>query len=188
MWQRLAPIIGVVLFCTSVVILARELQQIGFAQLTTALESIPAGALLAALSLTALNYAVLTLQDQLAVTYAKVDIPRGQVTLASFIAYAVSNSVGFAMLSGASARYRFYSRWGVGGADLSRIVLFYSIGFWIGLGLVAGGSLAVAPPPAIRALMPVSIASAFGVAIVLAVGRVPRPLRARRNDRAVSGS
>jgi phosphatidylglycerol lysyltransferase len=170
MWRRLAPIIGVALFCSSIVVLARELQQIGFAQLTAALGSIPAGALIAALALTALNYAVLTLQDQLAVTYAKVDIPRGQVALASFVAYAVSNSVGFAMLSGASARYRVYSRWGVGAADLSRIVLFYSVGFWIGLGLVAGGSLAVAPPPAIDSVVPASLASAFGVAIVIAVG------------------
>ena len=84
---------------------------------------------------------VLTLQDQLAVSYAGVQIPRGQVTFASFIAYAVSNSIGFAMLSGTSARYRFYSRWGIGPGDLSRIVLFYSVSFWIGLGLVAGGSL-----------------------------------------------
>ena len=170
MWRRLAPIIGVALFCSSIAVLARELQQIGFAQLTAALGSIPAGALIAALALTALNYAVLTLQDQLAVTYAKVDIPRGQVALASFVAYAVSNSVGFAMLSGASARYRFYSRWGVGAADLSRIVLFYSAGFWIGLGLVAGGSLAVAPPATIDSVVPAPLASAFGVAIVIAVG------------------
>ena len=57
-----------------------------YAATGTLLGSIPAGALIAALALTALNYAVLTLQDQLAVTYAKVDIPRGQVALASFVA------------------------------------------------------------------------------------------------------
>jgi len=38
MWRRLAPIIGVALFCSSIVVLARELQQIGFAQLTAALD------------------------------------------------------------------------------------------------------------------------------------------------------
>src|SRR5262245_4754482 len=119
MWRRLASVIGAALFCISVVVLVRELEQIGFAQLTVALQSIAASALVAALFLTSLNYAVLTLQDQLAVSYAGVRIPRGQVALASFVAYAVSNSVGFAMLSGASARYRFYSRWGVGAADLS---------------------------------------------------------------------
>jgi phosphatidylglycerol lysyltransferase len=169
MLRRVAPIAGAVVFCASSVIVVRELEQIGFAQLTVALRSISGGTLLAALLLTALNYAVLTLQDQLAVTYAGVRIPRGQVAFASFVAYAVSNSVGFAMLSGAAARYRFYSRWNVGAADLSRIVLFYSVGFWIGLGLVAGVSLAVAPPTAIDALVPAAIASTFGAAIVAAI-------------------
>ena len=169
MWRRLTPIVGAALFCTSIVVLVRELEQIGFAQLTLALRSISTTALTAAFLLTALNYAVLTLQDQLAVSYAGVRIPRGQVAFASFVAYAVSNTVGFAMLSGASARYRFYSRWGVGAADLSRIVLFYSAGFWIGLGLVAGVSLTIAPSPAIAALVPAGVASAFGIVLVVAV-------------------
>jgi len=39
------------------------------------------------------------------------------------VAYAVSNNVGFAMLSGASVRYRFYTRWGVSAEELSRLDL-----------------------------------------------------------------
>src|SRR4051812_909430 len=170
MWQRLAPAVGAVLFCASIAVVARELDQIGFVQLTHAWRLMPGGALASALGFTVLNYAVLTLQDQLAVTYAGVTIPRGQVTLASFIAYAVSNSVGFAMLSGTSARYRFYSRWGVDGRTLSRVVLFYSVSFWIGLGAVAGVSLAVAPPAAILTVIPPSLAAIIGTAILLTVG------------------
>src|SRR4051812_5455726 len=169
MWQRLASIGGAILFCTSVVVLARELEQIGFAQLTHALGSLSVAALAAALGLTILNYIVLTLQDQLAVSYASVAVPRGQVALASFIAYAVSNSVGFAMVSGTSARYRFYSRWGVGPQELSRIVLFYSVSFSIGLGLVAGVSLVVAPPAAIETVIPAGVATAVGIAIIAAI-------------------
>ena len=37
-----------------------------------------------------------------------------------------------------AVRFRFYTRWGVGAADLSRIVLFQSTTFWLGL-LVLGG-------------------------------------------------
>ena len=169
MWRRLAPVAGGVLFLISIVVLARELEQIGFAQLSHAWRSMPADALVAAFALTILNYAVLTLQDQLAVMYAGIDVPRGQVAFASFIAYAVSNSVGFAMLSGTSARYRFYSRWGVSARELSRAVLFYSVSFWIGLGLVAGVSLAFAPPPAIGTVIPAAVASAIGVTILTGV-------------------
>ena len=53
--------------------------------------------------------------------------------LASLLAYAIANNVGFAMLSGASVRYRFYTRWGVTPEELSRIVFSYMVTFWLGL-------------------------------------------------------
>ena len=65
--------------------------------------------------------------------------------LASFLAYAISNNVGFAMLSGASVRYRFYTRWGVTAEELSRIVFSYSVTFWLGLFALGGLSLVVSP-------------------------------------------
>jgi len=123
----------------------------------------------AAGGITALNYAVLTLNDMLAVAYAGLRISRWRVALASFVGYAVSNAVGFAILSGTSARYRFYSRWGVGAADLSRIVLFYSTTFWLGPCVVGGVGLLVAPPPGIAWLLPreaIGLAGAAGLAIV----------------------
>ena len=96
-----------------------------------------------AVVLTALNYAALTGYDLLAFAYIGKPLPRGQIVLASFLAYAVSNNVGFAMLSGASVRYRFYTRWGVTAEELSRIVFSYSVTFW--LGLLALGGLSLAP-------------------------------------------
>ena len=57
----------------------------------------------------------------------------------------MANNVGFAMLSGASVRYRFYSRWGVTAEELSRIVFSYSVTFWLGLLALGGLSLALEP-------------------------------------------
>ena len=85
MWRRVAPFVGALLFVSSVAILARELEHIGFAGLTNALRSLPPGSIAAALLLTLVNYAVLTLQDQLAITYAGVKVPRLQVSVASFM-------------------------------------------------------------------------------------------------------
>ena len=73
--------------------------------------STPPSALLAAAMLTALNHAVLTTYDFIAFAYIGKRLPRWRVAGASFLAYAVANNVGFAMLSGASVRYRFYTRW-----------------------------------------------------------------------------
>ena len=104
--------------------------------------------LAAALALTVLNYAVLTTYDLLAFVYIRKPLARARVALASFIANAVANNVGFAMLSGASVRYRFYTRWGVTAEELSRIVFFYATTFWLGLLLIGGISLATSPLPA----------------------------------------
>ena len=102
------------------------------------------------MGLTSINYAVLTGYDFLAFAYIGRRLPGVQVALASFLSYAVSNNVGFAMLSGASVRYRFYTRWGLTGEELSRIVFSYSVTFWLGLLALGGVSLAVSPVPLLR--------------------------------------
>src|SRR6516162_9602501 len=108
MWQKAASAAGIALFGISLWILARELDRIGFTALTASLAAVPWTVLLAAIAVTALNYFVLTCHDQLAFVYAGVELHRARIALASFIGYAVSNNVGFAVVSGASARYRFY--------------------------------------------------------------------------------
>src|SRR4029079_18682698 len=118
----------------------------------------------------------------------------GRVALASFLAYAIANNVGFAMLSGASVRYRFYTRWGVTAEEMSRIVFFYVATFWLGLLLLGGLSLAViGVPGAAYAGSPMLVrgagvllmlgalvyfaAAAFGVGPIR-IGRVELPMPA----------
>ena len=192
MWQKVAPYVGAALFGIAIWVLARELDRIGFASLTASLAAVPRGSLALALALTALNYLVLTCNDQLAFTYARVQGDRVRIALASFVGYAVSNSVGLALLSGASARYRFYARWGVTPAELSRIVAFYSGTFWVGLLLIGGASLACAPSAGLDSVIPRPItlgAGVFGLTvvaiyIVLCVRRTG-PIRIRRFEVAL---
>ena len=94
------------------------------------------------------NYAVLTGYDFLAFMYIGRHPPWRRVVMTSFLAYAISNNVGFAMLSGASVRYRFYTRWGITAEELSRIVFSYVVTFWLGLLLIGGLSLAIEPAAA----------------------------------------
>ena len=112
----------------------------------------PARQLVLALLLTALNYALLTGYDLLAFRYAGKALPARHIAGAAFLAYAISHNVGFAALSGASVRYRFYSRWGVTAEELSRIVFSYSVTFWLGLLALAGVSFIVVPLPAAAGL------------------------------------
>jgi phosphatidylglycerol lysyltransferase len=91
---------------------------------------------------------VLTGYDFLALASIGKRLARPRIAAASFLAYAVANNVGFATLSGASVRFRYYSRWGLTAGELARTVLSCSITFWLGLLALGGASLAWQPPAA----------------------------------------
>ena len=150
--HALPVLAGLVLFVAALEVLRVELRAFSWSELTAAVVGMPRGRLALAIALTALNYAVLTGYDQLAFVYIGKALPRARIALASFLAYAVSNSVGLAMLSGASVRYRFYTRWGITTEELSRIVFSYSVTFWLGLLALGGLSLVLTPLPAEREL------------------------------------
>ena len=104
-------------------------------------------ALILSLILTILNYIVLTGYDRLAFAYIGKVLPWRRIVGTSFVAYAIANNVGFPALSGAWVRYHFYARWGVTAEELSRIVIAYSVTFWLGLLALAGMSVAFSPLP-----------------------------------------
>lgn len=150
-WLR--GLFGAALFGAGLWVLRRELSEHASA-IPAAFAEVPLGRIVAALALTAANYAVLVGFDRLAFRYVGRRIAGWRIALASFIGYAIANNLGFALLSGTSVRYRFYSRWGIGAADLSRIVLFYTISFWLGLLALGGWSLAFHPHPLLRQRVP----------------------------------
>ncbi len=143
--QAIPVAIGLVLFLVALEVLRVELRAVTWRDLTADVFGTPLPRLGLSLALTVLNYAALTGYDLLAFAYIGKTLPRAQIAVASFLAYAISNNVGFAMLSGASVRYRFYTRWGVTAEELSRIVFSYSVTFWLGLLGLGGLSLAVTP-------------------------------------------
>src|SRR5919109_3397464 len=143
--EVLAAVAGLVLFIAALEVLRIELRTVSWVELTADVLRVPRTALALAIGLTVLNYLVLTGYDLIAFVYIGKHLSRVRVMLTSFLAYAVANNVSFAMLSGASVRYRFYSRWGVTPGELSRIVFSYSVTFWLGLFALGGLSLLVMP-------------------------------------------
>jgi phosphatidylglycerol lysyltransferase len=145
-WRQILPALaGLVLFLAALEVLRIELRTVSVAELTADIMRVPRGQLPLAIALTALSYLLLTGYDFVAFVYIGKTLPRMRVMVTSFLAYAIANNISFAMLSGASVRYRFYSRWGVTGDELSRIVFSYSVTFWLGLFALGGLSLIVMP-------------------------------------------
>jgi phosphatidylglycerol lysyltransferase len=173
LWHRLSPLVGLLLFAAALWVLGREVRHLSLAGLWASIRELPASALLLSAGFTFANYAILTGYDQLAFVYIRRPMPRWQISVASFVGYAIANNVGFALLSGTSARYRFYSRWGLSGQDISRVVVFYSGTFWLGLVVLGAWTLlwspvrgaSLAPPGVVRGLGVLLAATAVAYAV-----------------------
>jgi phosphatidylglycerol lysyltransferase len=165
--QVLPAIIGLGLFLAALVVLRTELRAARWHELVTDVFATRPDALGLAVCLTLLNYAVMTGYDFLALAYVGKQLSWWRVAVASFLAYAIANTVGFALLSGASVRYRFYTRWGVTSDDLTRIVFSYSVTFWLGLLALGGLSLVLNPLPALHGGAARRIGVAVGCLLVL---------------------
>ncbi|HYH81660.1 MAG TPA: bifunctional lysylphosphatidylglycerol flippase/synthetase MprF [Longimicrobium sp.] len=146
-WRWVSPFIALALFAAGIAVIQGDLRKISYATIRATLRALPADALLWAVLFTAANYAVLCLFDLLAFRYIGKRERWWKVALASFTGYAISNSVGWAMISGTSVRYRFYSRWGLTAGEISRIIIFYNGTFWLGLLVLGGCAMAFAPHP-----------------------------------------
>jgi phosphatidylglycerol lysyltransferase len=143
-------LLGLVLFAAAGWVLHHELRGVSYQEVRATAASLPNTALLGSVVICAANYFLLTGFDLLGFRYVGRKVAWWKVSIASFTGYAISNSVGFALISGTSVRYRFYSRWGLTAGEISRIVLFYFGTFWLGLLVLGGWSLAIDPHPTLN--------------------------------------
>jgi uncharacterized membrane protein YbhN (UPF0104 family) len=112
------------------------------------LRGLPRSTVLQALLVTAGGYLVLTGYDLSALVYLGIRVPYRTVAFAAFAGYAISNNVGFAVLSGGSVRYRVYSAAGLSAADIARVIVFSTTTFSLGLTTVGALSLLLGPSTA----------------------------------------
>ena len=143
--RRLLPFLALVLFAAALWVMHDALRQIHYQHVLVQLRSIPGRRILAALGLTALSYLVMTGYDRLALRYICHPLPLGKVTLAAFVSYAFSNTVGLSLLTSGSIRYRLYSAWELTAEEIARLVAFTTLTFWLGILAVAGGIFTAVP-------------------------------------------
>jgi phosphatidylglycerol lysyltransferase len=115
----------------------REIYQIDFHLLVSALRATPTSSLAAALAATALSYLALVGYDASGLRYARARAPLKTILLASFCGFAVGNCIGLGALSGGAVRYRLYTAAGLSPGQIARAILFISIAFGVGLGVIA---------------------------------------------------
>ncbi|MDG2534114.1 bifunctional lysylphosphatidylglycerol flippase/synthetase MprF [Sphingomonas sp. HITSZ_GF] len=121
------------------------LHEVRWRDVRHAFHAISAWQIAGALAMTAASYAMLTLYDVLALRIIGRPLPYRTAALASFTSYTLSHNLGFALLTGGSARYRVYHAAGLDTPDIVKVVATASMTFWSGVVVMAGTALALHP-------------------------------------------
>lgn len=150
--QLFPVLMGIVLFAISIWVITQELREHSVQKILESLAAIPAGYVWLAIGLTVLNYVAFTGYDTLAVRYIHRSLSYRKTALVAVISYAISNSIGFALLSGSAIRYRFYNRWGLSAIEITQIITFTHLSFFLGL-FAVGGVMFVLEPIAVPSLL-----------------------------------
>lgn len=138
-------VFGLLLLSGALFVVQREFRTLSWADIKGALDGTPAASLWAAAGFTLAAYIVLTAYDRLGSVYAGHPVSYARTSLASFVAYSLANNLGFATVSGAAIRFRFYAAWGLPPLAIAKVVAFTSLTFGLG-GFALGGLVLVAEP------------------------------------------
>ena len=146
-WLRtvIGPAATVVVFIVAMFVLRESLHHIALDDVLHHFRRLQKPAVFAAIGLTVLNYAVLTLYDVLALRYVGTPLPYWRIAPISFSAFAIGHNLGVPSLSGGSIRYRAYSLAGLSTVQIATVVGFVSVTFGMGAALLVGTSLMLAP-------------------------------------------
>ncbi len=115
------------------------LREVRYASVMAAVESTPDLHIAAALLATGISYLALTEYDASALRYVGAKVARSTVLLTSFVAYALSNTIGLGPLSGGAVRMRLYAAAGLEPPQIARVIVFNAAAF--GLGMLVFGAL-----------------------------------------------
>ena len=115
------------------VALRRLLSEVHYAGVMAAMDATPAVKIWAAVLATAFSYLALTRYDASALRYVGAKVSGSTVLLTSFVAYALSNTIGLGPLSGGVVRMRMYSAAGVEPAAIARVIVFNAAAFGLGM-------------------------------------------------------
>lgn len=168
--RAIGPAAMAVAVAIALVLLEHELKAYHYGDLMRQVWTLPHLHLALALLLTAVAYAVLPGYDVIALAYVDHPLPLRRIAFGSFIAYALSHSLGFPLLSGGPVRYRFWSVWGLSTSEIAQAIGFAGATFIIGMIAVAGFVFVLEPTSTIQLLrLPFSSLKPLGALCLVVV-------------------
>src|SRR3982075_4207877 len=168
--RAIGPVAIAVVMGAALYLLGRDLKLYHYHDLMRQVWVLPHSHLALALLLTAVAYGVLPGYDAIALSHVDHPPPIRRIAFGSFIAYALSHSLGFPLLSGGPVRYRFWSVWGLSTSEIAQAISFAGATFIIGMVAVAGGVFLLEPRSTIDLLhLPGSTLKPLGAVCLLLV-------------------
>jgi uncharacterized membrane protein YbhN (UPF0104 family) len=113
-------------------VLYHILDEIQLSEVMEAFQSASLAAMVLAVSITIASYFVLTGYDVLALNHINRPLPYPRTALASFLAYAFGNNIGFSLVTGTSIRYRIYTPAGLSATEIAAIAVLCAGTFALG--------------------------------------------------------
>ncbi|MEZ4585464.1 MAG: bifunctional lysylphosphatidylglycerol flippase/synthetase MprF [Gemmatimonadales bacterium] len=141
----LAPLLAVAMVGLVGAAVHRELADVRYQDLARAWRGLSAGRAAGAALLTLAAYLALAGYDLVALRAIGRRFPLHRVGLASFVAYALSQTLGFPLLTGGAIRFRFWTAWGLSAAEISSAIGYVVATFTVGLVAITGVTLLLEP-------------------------------------------
>ena len=142
----IGPLVAIGAFIAAAFLLYNELKDHSWDEILAAIKGLRASCVGLALLLTAVNYAILSGYDGLAVWYLKRPLKPLRVMLVAFVGYAMSHNLTW-MLGGTASRFRLYLAWGLSPVDVVKIFALIGLTFWTGFCFLAGLVFTLDPMP-----------------------------------------
>lgn len=169
-WNRLrylGPLAGLCLFLCALWILNRELRN--YREILSQLRMVGMDRIGLAVLFTLLSYSVLTFYDSLAFRYIRRPMPYHKIAFGSFLGYVFSHNIGLSVVGASAVRFRIYSNWGVTPLEIGKIVVFCTMTFWLGFGIVGSTVFLIRPIQIPQVLQPyLNFSNAWPLGVVLA--------------------
>ena len=175
MKQKISTLLGlaiaVFLLAVSFTVLRDQIQDYRLADIQRSFSNISNSQIAASFAFTLLGYGAMTGYDAQALQYLQQPLSYRRTATANFISTALSNTVGFAVLTGGVVRYRLYSAWDISALTTAEVIGFSSFTFWLGLFTLGSVNFLLAPlaiPPDLH--LPVDTARPLGGLFSLLIG------------------
>jgi uncharacterized membrane protein YbhN (UPF0104 family) len=171
LFQISLSVFGLLLFIFCLWTINNELRQHSLDDVFQSLTNIPSSRLFLAIGCCIAGYLALSSYDLLGFEYIRFTLPITQVIFTAFISHAISNSAGFALITGGAIRYRLYANWGVSIGAIAQVIAFENLSFWLGM-LTVSGILFLLEPMTIPQVLNLPFVSihVIGVIFLFVVG------------------